>query len=311
MEKQGRLTTFSFQRILQLSKISSGSMSIYEDKFILFPLVNSQEAEEGNQILIYPTRINDATFILLCHEMEGDASIICNMQEYTIRENTIFICTPGSILQFKKLPQNAKGWGIVTDSSFTTEMNLSIQTLLPHLTQLREQLSIRITPDKSLLLNDLLSITHRIIMEDPKDSCYSKKVKAQTSVFGYEIISIMSDLAESVKGMQKKPTREELYFKQFMSLLNKHYINERSVMFYADKMHLSPKYLSAVVKKVSGQTPSNWIDGLVIMEAKNLLKYSEMNIQEIAYQMNFPNQSFFGKYFKQRTGMTPSTYRDI
>jgi AraC-like DNA-binding protein len=82
-------------------------------------------------------------------------------------------------------------------------------------------------------------------------------------------------------------------------------------MFYADKMHLSPKYLSAVVKKVSGQTPSNWIDGLVIMEAKNLLKYSEMNIQEIAYQMNFPNQSFFGKYFKQRTGMTPSTYRDI
>ena len=57
-------------------------MSIYEDKFILFPLVNSQEAEEGNQILIYPTRINDATFILLCHEMEGDASIICNMQEY-------------------------------------------------------------------------------------------------------------------------------------------------------------------------------------------------------------------------------------
>ena len=120
----------------------------------------------------------------------------------------------------------------------------------------------------------------------------------------------MSDLAESMKAVEKKPSREELYFKQFMSLLNKHYITDRSVMFYADKMHLSPKYLSAVVKKVSGQTPSNWIDGLVIMEAKNLLKYSEMNIQEIAYMMNFPNQSFFGKYFKQRTGMTPSAYRE-
>ena len=310
MEKQGKLATFSFQRILQLSKISSSNVSIYEDKFILFPLVNSQEADEGNQILIYPTRINDATFILLCYEMEGEASIICNMQEYIIRKNSIFICTPGSILQFKKLPKNAKGWGIVTDSSFTTEMNLSIQTLLPHITQLREQLSVNISAEKALLLNDLLSLTHRIIRENPSDSYYSKKVKAQTAVFGYEIISVMSDLAESMKAVEKKPSREELYFKQFMSLLNKHYITDRSVMFYADKMHLSPKYLSAVVKKVSGQTPSNWIDGLVIMEAKNLLKYSEMNIQEIAYMMNFPNQSFFGKYFKQRTGMTPSAYRE-
>ena len=232
------------------------------------------------------------------------------MQEYIIRKNSIFICTPGSILQFKKLPKNAKGWGIVTDSSFTTEMNLSIQTLLPHITQLREQLSVNISAEKALLLNDLLSLTHRIIRENPSDSYYSKKVKAQTAVFGYEIISVMSDLAESMKAEEKKPSREELYFKQFMSLLNKHYITDRSVMFYADKMHLSPKYLSAVVKKVSGQTPSNWIDGLVIMEAKNLLKYSEMNIQEIAYMMNFPNQSFFGKYFKQRTGMTPSAYRE-
>jgi len=285
-------------------------MSIYEDKFMLFPLINSQEADKGNQILKYPTRINDATFILLCYDMEGDASIICNMQEYTVRKNTIFICTPGSILQFKNLPQNAKGWGIVTDSSFTSEMNLSIQTLLPHLTQLREQLSVSISPEKTAFLNDLLSITHKIIREDPSDTYYSKKVKAQTSVFGYEIISIMSDLAESMKALEKKASREELYFKQFMSLLNKHYITERSVTFYAEKMHLSPKYLSAVVKKVSGQTPSSWIDGLVIMEAKNLLKYSEMNIQEIAYMMNFPNQSFFGKFFKQRTGITPSAYRD-
>ncbi|MBQ5473674.1 MAG: AraC family transcriptional regulator, partial [Lachnospiraceae bacterium] len=175
---------------------------------------------------------------------------------------------------------------------------------------LREQLSVNISAEKALLLNDLLSLTHRIIRENPSDSYYSKKVKAQTAVFGYEIISVMSDLAESMKAVEKKPSREELYFKQFMSLLNMHYITDRSVMFYADKMHLSPKYLSAVVKKVSGQTPSNWIDGLVIMEAKNLLKYSEMNIQEIAYMMNFPNQSFFGKYFKQRTGMTPSAYRE-
>lgn len=94
-----------------------------------------------------------------------------------------------------------------------------------------------------------------------------------------------------------------------MSELTKHYMQERSVGFYAGQLHLTPKYLTTIIRKTSGRTAAEWIDDYVVLEAKNLLKYSTMSIQEIAYCLNFPNQSFFGKYFRNHTGMPPSAYR--
>ena len=79
--------------------------------------------------------------------------------------------------------------------------------------------------------------------------------------------------------------------------------------FYARQLCITPKYLTTLIKRISGLSVSEWIDNYVIIEAKTLLKYSTMSIQEIAYYLNFPNQSFFGKYFKNHTGMTPTAYR--
>ena len=78
---------------------------------------------------------------------------------------------------------------------------------------------------------------------------------------------------------------------------------------YADKMFLTPKHLSTMVKEVSGKTAGEWIDSLVILEAKAMLKSSEQSIQEIADELHFANQSFFGKYFKHHTGFSPKEYR--
>jgi AraC-like DNA-binding protein len=84
----------------------------------------------------------------------------------------------------------------------------------------------------------------------------------------------------------------------------------RNVGFYADKLCLTPKYLSKLIKTTSGKSAPEWIDSYVILEAKNLLKYSDIAIKEIVYRLNFPNQSVFYKFFKARTGMTPSEYRN-
>ena len=79
--------------------------------------------------------------------------------------------------------------------------------------------------------------------------------------------------------------------------------------FYARQLCITPKYLTTLIKRISGLSVSEWIDNYVILEAKTLLKYSTMSIQEIAYYLNFPNQSFFGSYFKRNTGMSPSQYK--
>lgn len=97
---------------------------------------------------------------------------------------------------------------------------------------------------------------------------------------------------------------------RFIDLVRNNYRQHRRVGFYADKLCITPKYLSKVVKQSSGQSAVEWIDSYVILEAKNLLKSSYMTIQQISVALNFPNQSFFGKYFKRMTGISPKEYRE-
>ncbi|MBQ0124195.1 MAG: AraC family transcriptional regulator, partial [Bacteroidales bacterium] len=78
---------------------------------------------------------------------------------------------------------------------------------------------------------------------------------------------------------------------------------------YADKLLLTPKYLSKFIKEVSGRTAPEWIDSFIILDAKNLLKYSDMSIKEIAYDMHFSSVPAFYKFFQKKTGMTPAAYR--
>ena len=103
--------------------------------------------------------------------------------------------------------------------------------------------------------------------------------------------------------------RSSDYFKQLVSLLHEHYRTERSVEFYANQMNLTPKHLSRVVRTYSGKSVHQWIDDFVVLEIKNLLKYSDLSIQQISYELNFPNPSFMGQYFKRITGKTPGEYR--
>ena len=104
-------------------------------------------------------------------------------------------------------------------------------------------------------------------------------------------------------------TRVKLVFEHFMSLVTEYHSTERNMSFYAGRLGLTPKYLSKLIKQVSGRSGPAWIDSFVILEAKNMLKYTDAPIKEIVYKLNFPNPSVFYKFFKAHTGMTPSEYR--
>ena len=120
---------------------------------------------------------------------------------------------------------------------------------------------------------------------------------------------LITEINQREQPGELKPGRSEVLFNDFTALLQQHSKRERNVGFYAAQLNITPKYLSAVVKEVSGKTAARWIDESVILEAKTLLKYSGLSIQEIAYRLNFSTQSFFGKYFKQHTGFSPSRYK--
>ena len=114
--------------------------------------------------------------------------------------------------------------------------------------------------------------------------------------------------ASRLKTSVHKSRKEDLLIK-FIQILEDNFRTERSVTFYADKLCVTPKHLSAVLKEISEKTAGEWIDLRVILEAKLLLRSTGLNVQEISTQLNFANQSFFGKYFKHLTGMSPRDYR--
>ena len=95
----------------------------------------------------------------------------------------------------------------------------------------------------------------------------------------------------------------------FIGLVEKHFKVERRVTWYALQLHMTPKHLSETIKKVSRQTPGEWIDNYVVMELRVQIKNSRKSIKQIAMDMNFPSQSFMGKYFKEHVGMSPTEYR--
>jgi AraC-like DNA-binding protein len=96
---------------------------------------------------------------------------------------------------------------------------------------------------------------------------------------------------------------------QFLQLVKLHYREHREVGFYADKMNLTAKYMTTLVKKASGKPAIQWIEDYVILDAKAQLSSTVNTVQQIAFDLNFPSQSLFGRYFKRAVGMSPSDYR--
>lgn len=127
------------------------------------------------------------------------------------------------------------------------------------------------------------------------------------------IATMIYDLNNAIFRIQQtkdlKITRAESIFTQFIQLVEQNYRTERRVGWYGEQMCITAKYLSGTVKQVSRRTPNEWIDNYVMIELRVQLKNTSKSIKEIAHDMNFPNQSFLGKFFKEHAGMSPKVYR--
>ena len=125
----------------------------------------------------------------------------------------------------------------------------------------------------------------------------------------YQLIQMGRNRAKTDEPVTPGMARRNNYVRDFIKLVHQHHKRERSVAFYASKLFISSKYLSSLVREASGRSAAEWIDEYVILEAKNQLRFSGKNIQQIAYDLNFTNQSAFGKYFKHLTGMSPTEFQ--
>ena len=257
------------------------------------------------QVFRFPCRI-DAFIIGV--GTEGETSVSFNLHEFRLKKDSMFIFTPKNILQVNS-QQYFKADVIAISPDFMRRINIDIKNMMPLFLKFVENPTLALTPEESRSMRGMIAQIERET-RGPETHFSFDIVSGLIAATIYKVGDIMYHyLAEHPEGQNNSHDRAEEYFKLFTHLLGEHFREERSVGFYARQLCITPKYLTTLIKRISGQSVSEWIDNYVILEAKTLLKYSTMSIQEIAYYLNFPNQSFFGSYFKRNTGMSPSQYK--
>ena len=257
------------------------------------------------QVFRFPCRI-DAFIIGV--GTEGETSVSFNLHEFKLKKDSIFIFTPKNVLQVNS-QQYFKADVIAISPDFMRRINIDIKNMMPLFLKFVENPALTLTPEESRSMRGMIAQIERET-RGPETHFSFDIVSGLIAATIYKVGDIMYHyLAEHPEGQNNSHNRAEEYFKQFTHLLGEHFREERSVGFYARQLCITPKYLTTLIKRISGQSVSEWIDNYVILEAKTLLKDSTMSIQEIAYYLNFPNQSFFGSYFKRNTGMSPSQYK--
>lgn len=251
------------------------------------------------QVFRFPCRI-DAFIIGV--GTEGETSVSFNLHEFRLKKDSMFIFTPKNILQVNS-QQYFKADVIAISPDFMRRINIDIKNMMPLFLKFVENPALTLTPEESRSMRGMIAQIERET-RGPETHFSFDIVSGLIAATIYKVGDIMYHyLAEHPEEQNNSHNRAEEYFKQFTHLLGEHFREERSVGFYARQLCITPKYLTTLIKRISGQSVSEWIDNYVILEAKTLLKYSTMSIQEIAYYLNFPNQSFFGSYFKRNTGI--------
>lgn len=257
------------------------------------------------EIFRFPSRLNA---LIIGVGTEGETSLTLNLQEFRLKKDSLFIFSPKHILQVQS-NNRFKAHLIVIAPDFLKRINIDTKRMMPLFLQFGSLPCMELTHTESQSLRSFISMVEQELKGSETDFS-SEIIGGLIAATIYKVGDILTHyLTEHPEVDSPIHNRAEEYFRQFTELLGEHYKHERSVGFYARQLCITPKYLTTLIKRISGKSVSEWIDNYVILEAKTLLKYSNMSVQEIAYYLNFPNQSFFGSYFKRNAGMSPSQYK--
>lgn len=249
----------------------------------------------------YPAMIDGFAALII---ISGTARAIIDTIEYEVRPNTIILLGTDRVVRTVSCSKDLSAFLVVCSQSFINDIQVDLATSLPIYMRLEKHPCLQVTPQDTQEIRMIFQLI-KTILESDKEHFRQEIIRSLFTAVYYIITEL--NLREQQNVMQRG--RAEVIFDEFMKLLHEYNKQERNVGFYARKLNITPKYLSTVAKSVSGKTAAKWIDESVILEAKSLLRYSGLSIQEIAYRLNFSTQSFFGKYFKQHTGYSPSRFK--
>ena len=237
------------------------------------------------------------SMVLFC--LQGELHVRISLKEYMF-----CVIITGMIFEVLSISNDFRGFMIATRTNFmpVTEKTTQVMSFYKCL----QSRHCFVLEEKEVMA--FVGVYHSIkaTLQELDHPYRIPMLQSYVQILYYRMLPIV--LKEEESRSKYSHTRQEEIFQRFIGEVEKHYRKERSVKFYADLLCISPKYLSTVIYKISQQLAGEWIDAYVILEAKTLLKSGRLTIQQISEQLNFSNQSFFGKFFKRCAGMSPKEY---
>ena len=302
---------------MELSELSS------QQEASLF-LSGLEEWQEGPQVLTYGA-------ILICRK--GKARLNVNYKDWELYEGAVITLFPNDVVELKvdgdfKSPQTENGdckspetengdcKSPQTANSFQAEIlkynpsllrEASLQLEQTVYSSLREDRCRQDTPVVTNIINGMFGLL-KVYFDQSECTCISQLVLCQLKAFFIGFHEYLQ------RNPQYRPDEVKSYrvrelFNRFMMLLERDYKISRDVNYYAEKMNISSKYLTNIVNQVTGHTPKTIIDQYVILQLKMHLKRTTQSIKEMAWEFHFADVSFFCRYFKKHTGLTPQQIR--
>lgn len=249
-----------------------------------------------------PLRMN---FILMALCQRGEAYYDIDTRNQTVKPGDLFFVSEGHIVDNFQLSSDFKCMCIMLSTEFYHSFVLNVKNVSSLLLFSTNNPVVRLTSrEVQTYSNYYFSIGRKIA--DDTHPYRIPLTKALMLAMFYDMSGVIWRVEQHEHRGQR---RADDLFARFIRLLEQNFRAERRVSWYARQLDISPKYLAEIVKQVSKRTPNGWIDHYVVLELRVLLKNSTMSIKQITQELNFPNQSFLGKYFKEHVGMSPSEYR--
>lgn len=250
----------------------------------------------------WPSRL-ESLLMAVC--VKGSISATIDLKPRLMETNSIMVLRPGHVINDIEASADFEGFFFLAGIDKLARLLPLMSRMMPCALYYAANPIINITGTETQTQLALYSILEAKMTSTP--SAYQEQIiSSLIELIFYETLSIYTS---HMKAPSSRPSRSQQLLASFMDLVEANFRKERMVLFYAHKLCVSPKHLSSVIKEISGRTAGEWIDDTVILEAKLLLRNSTMSIQEISNSLSFPNQSFFGKYFKHHTGLSPREFR--
>ncbi|MCQ2255933.1 MAG: helix-turn-helix domain-containing protein [Bacteroidaceae bacterium] len=268
-----------------------------------------------HQFVEVPLRFEAFVFLLV---NRGAMQVKCDLHEYTLHDDSVLILNPRNTFIIKE-SEECKFSMMAIDKLYFKSLKFNRQILLPLLNELVSTHCFLTSKNSASLIGNAFRLIADVIKSRIDESLYYEQLKSYVQstvlllvsniIHAKKAVDDKTDVID-VKFTQTYTDTEQTHFKTFLHNISVHFKEEHKVAYYADLQCVSQKYLSTVVKKVSDKGCHEWITFFLIKEACHLLRYSELSIKQISTVLHFPNESFFGKYFKQHKGMSPGQYRE-